>query len=241
MIGRLFKFEFKNLIRDRMTLLIIVYPLIVAGVGKWLLTNETLDAMGIEIMVIILAIISGFLFGASAGFSILDDRDDHVFISIQISPLNVRTYVLFKVIFVYLMSIVSAMFILIFVNASDMSLTTMFTISALSAFQAPIHAFMINAFASNKVEGFVTMKASGFLLIFTIASYFFLDWKEWLFAIAPASWAAKAVQSTLLAPMIDAGMVTMNLPYWGYIGIGFVYNMVLAVLMYRFFRNKAMR
>ncbi|NLN44992.1 MAG: ABC transporter permease, partial [Clostridiaceae bacterium] len=84
----------------------------------------------------------------------------------------------------------------------------------------------------------VTMKATGFLLLFPIGGYFFLDAKEWLFAIAPGHWAAKAVQRSMMAPLINAGAATMNLGLRGYAIIGIVYNLILAYGAYRLFLKK---
>ena len=113
-------------------------------------------------------------------------------------------------------------------------------ISMLIGLQVPINAFLINALSSNKVEGFIAMKGSGFLIIFPIVSFFFLDWKEWLFAFAPAFWGAKAVQVSLFAKYIDSGLVSMNLNFWMYLGIGFIYNLILTYVMYNVFKHKYM-
>ena len=113
MLMRLMKFEFKNLIRDRMTAMLLVYPIMVGFLGKYLLENQNFDENGINLLVVALTIISGMIFGSMAGFSILDDRDDNVFLSIQISPMNVRFYVWFKVVFIYVLSVLANLLIFI--------------------------------------------------------------------------------------------------------------------------------
>lgn len=82
------------------------------------------------------------------------------------------------------------------------------------------------------------MKASGFLIIFPMVGYFFLDAKEWLFSIAPGHWAAKAVQYFTLKPAIDAGYASMNLDFFAYIGIGFLYNALFVLFTYRMFKRR---
>lgn len=234
------KFEFKNLLRDRMTAMLLVYPIMVGFLGKYLLENQNFDENGINLLVVALTIISGMIFGSMAGFSILDDRDDNVFLSIQISPMNVRFYVWFKVLFVYILSVLANLLILLIMGGLGLELTDFILISLLIGLQVPINAFLINALSSNKVEGFIAMKGSGFLIIFPVVAFFFLDWKEWLFAFAPSFWGAKAVQSRLLQSYIDLGLVSMNLDFWMYLGIGFVYNLVLVYLMYNVFKRKTM-
>lgn len=240
MLMRLMKFEFKNLIRDRMTAMLLVYPIMVGFLGKYLLENQNFDENGINLLVVTLTIISGMIFGSMAGFSILDDRDDNVFLSIQISPMNVRFYVWFKVVFIYVLSVLANLLIFIIMGGLGLELLDFILISMLIGLQVPINAFLINALSSNKVEGFIAMKGSGFLIIFPIVSFFFLDWKEWLFAFAPAFWGAKAVQVSLFAKYIDSGLVSMNLNFWMYLGIGFVYNLILIYVMYNVFKHKYM-
>lgn len=82
------------------------------------------------------------------------------------------------------------------------------------------------------------MKASAFLMLLPIAGFFFLDAKEWLFAIAPGHWAAKAIQYAILRPGIAAGIVSMNLDFYQYCIIGFLYNLALAAVAFRIFRRK---
>ncbi len=234
------KFELKNLIRDRMTAMLLVYPIMVGFLGKYLLEKQNFDENGINLMIVVLTIISGMIFGSMAGFSILDDRDDNVFLSIQISPMNVRFYIWFKVTFIYILSVLANLLIFVIMGGIGLELFDFILVSCLIGLQVPINAFLINALSSNKVEGFIAMKGSGFLIIFPVVSLFFFDWKEWLFAFAPAFWGAKAVQSRLLESYIEAGLVNMNLDFWMYLGIGFVYNLILIYTMYNVFRNNYM-
>ncbi|HAH96681.1 MAG TPA: hypothetical protein DCL69_07260, partial [Firmicutes bacterium] len=57
-------------------------------------------------------------------------------------------------------------------------------------------------------------------------------------AIAPGHWAAKAIQYAMLRPGIAAGMVNMNLDFYQYIIIGFLYNFALAIVTFRIFRHR---
>ena len=237
MIARLIKFEFKNVIRDRMTLMFLIYPFLVGFIGNAFLTNNQYQENIVQVIVISLSIISGVVFGAMGGFSIMDDRDDHVFTSINISPLNIRFYVWFKVAFVTVLGFFSN-FIIYYMIDMKIDLGHYILITALASLQIPIHAFIINALASNKVEGFMAMKGSGFLMIFPIVSFFFLDWKQWIFSFAPAFWVFKAFQYELVKPAIDLGLVEMYLNSTGYLIIGFVYNILLTTLLYSVFKKK---
>lgn len=239
MLQRLVKFELKNLIRDRMTLLFLFYPFLVSFFAKMFIDRNNYDAQTIQVIVISLSIISGVVFGAMAGFSIMDDRDDHIFTSIKISPLSIQYYVWFKVLFVAILGFFANLVIYAFVDMQiDFSLYLLFTL--LSSLQIPMFAFVINALASNKVEGFMAMKGTGFIMIFPVISFFFLDWKQWIFAFAPAFWVFKAFQFELFKPLLDAGIVEMYLNTPLYLAIGFLYNIFLTFILYRVFKQKSL-
>ncbi|KAB3530714.1 hypothetical protein F8153_06285 [Alkaliphilus serpentinus] len=232
------KFEIKNLLREKMTAVMMVYPLIFGFLGRYLITNEIIEGQAMGVVATITALMAGFAYGAMAGFSLLDDRDDQVFDSIQISPIPLKVYIWFKLFFAYIMAVLGSFFIIWYTGAFDLSVERLLVISILASLQTPITALLVNSFATNKVEGFVTMKASGFLLLFPIGGFFFLDAKEWLFSIAPGHWAAKAVQYSLLSPQIDAVFVEMNLSFYQYIGFGLLYNFLLIIGTYAIFKKK---
>lgn len=232
------KFELKNLIREKMTMFMFLYPLLLGGIAKYLIETEVVEGQVMALIAIMLSLIAGFAYGAMAGFSLLDDRDDQVLASIQISPIPLALYVWFKVLFTMVLAVLAGFFMIWYIGVFNMTPGEILLVSILSALQVPTVAFLINAFAKNKVEGFVTMKAVGFLLLFPVGSFFFLDAKEWLFAIGPGHWAAKAVQYSISRPLIDAGIVTMNLNFYQYLGIGALYNILVAFAAYRFFERK---
>lgn len=230
--------ELRNILRERMTVLMLFMPLAMGVVIRVLIEREIVEGDVLGVLAVVCALLAGFMFGALAGFSLLDDRDDQVLLSIGISPYPLWAYVWFKVGFSFLLAIGAGVALIALSGAVPMGTGDMVLVSIASAAQVPIVAFLVNAFATNKVEGFVTMKATGFLLLFPIGGYFFLDAKEWLFAIAPGHWAAKAVQRSMMAPLINAGVATMNMGLRGYAIIGIVYNLILAYGAYRLFLKK---
>lgn len=238
MLSTMAKFEIKNLVREKMTMVMLLYPLILGGIGKYAIDTGAVEGQALGVIAMMLALIAGFSYGAMAGFSLLDDRDDQVFASIQISPISLSLYIWFKILFVYALAVVAGFFMIWYTGAIDMTSGEILMVSVLSALQVPIVAFLINAFANNKVEGFVAMKATGFLLLFPVGGFFFLDAKEWLFSLAPAYWAAKAVQYAMLRVHIEAGLVEMNLNFYQYLVMGILYNLLLIAVVYKIFKKK---
>ncbi len=238
MFATMLKFELKNIFREKMTMIMVFYPFVLGTIGRLLIHYEVVSGEALQLTVILIALLAGFAFGAMGAFSLLDDRDDQVLSSIEITPVPLEWYVWFKVMFTYVLAVFAGFFMIWFTGAMEFTFVQILLVALLSALQAPFVMFIVNAFSSNKVEGFMTMKASGFLLIFPVAGFFFLDAIEWIFAVAPASWPAKAMQYAMLEPAIEAGFVEMNLNFYGYVGLGFAYNLVLVVLSYLFFKKK---
>lgn len=238
---KLVLFEIKNIMRDKLMVMFVVYPLIIGLVARLLMNDPNMDPAGVDLLVILSLIISGFIFGALAGFSLLDDRDDHVFTSIAISPMSLKQYIMIKLGFITLLSILSSIAVVFVAGIEGFEWSLILVVALLSSLQVPLHGLLINSFASNKVEGFVVMKASGFLLIFPIAAFFFVDQVQWVFALAPAFWPAKAIQARLLQPLIEANLVDLGLNTWGFIAVGFVVMALYLSLVIQLFRRKVLQ
>jgi fluoroquinolone transport system permease protein len=238
MIKTIITFEIKNLIRERMTMIMLLWPIFVGLILKLLISREVIKGDEVALISMIIALLSGFAYGAMAGFSLLDDREDKVFESIQISPVKLDIYIWCKIGFIYILTVLASLFLIWFTGAVDVTIGKKIMIAVLVGLQMPIVAFIINSFAKNKVEGFVTMKATGFMFVFPVVGFYFLDAKEWLFSIVPIHWAAKAVQYAILEPQITAGIISMNLNFYQYLVIGLIYNLILIVIMYTWFKRK---
>lgn len=238
MFGNMVRHEFKNILREPMTQFMFFFPVIFGLIARFLMQRGIIVGIAIELTSVMLVLLAGMMFGSMAGMSLLDDRDDLVLYSIQISPVPVWKYIWLKITVIYILALIGGLLIIWLSGALSMSFLQALLITALSAMQVPYIAFLINSFAKNKVEGFVAMKGTGFLIIFPIIGFFFLDAKEWLFAIAPGHWAAKAVQYVAIKPAIDAGLKSMNLGFYGYILLGFLYNAAFVFLCYRLFKRR---
>ncbi|HNV34713.1 MAG TPA: hypothetical protein PKK63_04180 [Bacillota bacterium] len=238
MLKTMIRHEFKNMLRERMTQMLFFYPMLMGLVVRYLISRGTVKGIALELSAMLLVLLTGMLFGSIAGMSLLDDRDDLVVYSIQISPVPLWKYIWLKIAVISAMAFIDGIMIILISGAFDMRPYQMIIVSLLSSMQVPINAFMMNAFAKNKVEGFVAMKATGFLMVFPIVGFFFRDAKEWFFAFAPGHWVTKAVQRIALEPMITAGLARMNLGFASYVAIGFFYNALLIALTYGLYRRK---
>lgn len=172
------------------------------------------------------------LFGAVIGFSILDDRDDQIMSSIRVTPLNLNTFMLSRLIVVYLFSFAACVFIMWFAPIGALAWNEILSIAFLASFSAPLGGLLINIFASNKIEGFAIMKLTGVAIFLPVISLIFTDARELFFAVVPAFWPGKMISALVRGE--EQMFLGLRLYFW----IGLVYVLVLNYLTYRKFERK---
>lgn len=235
MFTRVLKHEFKLMFRDKMYLFLMIYPLVMAVVAYFLMPYLEEQNVGIatHIITLFFILLNGFMFGAITGFTLLDDQDDNVLLSLKITPINVNYYIWIKLLISYILGILSTL--LIIITSGFISIVNPFNlifILVLAPLHGPFIALLVNAFASNKVEGFVIMKASGIILLVPVAALFLTDWKELFLGILPGFWPARLISFELIP--LD---YTLNEP-WIYFILGLVVNSAIIYLLYLKYRKR---
>ncbi len=254
---RLLKFEFKNILRDPMTLLLLVYPLMIIGIGAFIiptLIDEYGETPGGQetaslVVIIVFASLASFVTAALLGFNLLNHRDENTLETLRVTPMSLRGYVAFKSIYAYVLA-VNASFWVLFgvkhlsgegytfhgVNLWDSFEWPMMLLFALIAgLFTPAFALLLSALSKNKIEGFAYMKITGIvaLLPALVVIEALQDFKQYFLGIFPVFWPIKAM-------LVDAGMLEHehNLPVAGYLVIGVLYTLLLIIGMYRLFEHK---
>ncbi|MCT4606481.1 MAG: ABC transporter permease [Marinisporobacter sp.] len=238
MYGSFIKSEFKKWKRDPLMGFMIFYPVIFGVIGRYLLPfiAENSDfhiKLYADLIVVILTLMTPQIYGGLIAFSILEDRDDHIFTSIRVTPLSIHQFLSFRLIIVTILSFLACVYVMWFSDIGDFSMKNIVSISLLASLAAPMTGLLINVLSNNKIEGFAVMKGTGIILIFPIIALFFIDKKEFLFSFAPGFWPAKAISSLI------RGKGLLLLTYYQYYFIGFVYILLLNVMVYRIFLRKA--
>ncbi len=238
MFKTIVKAELKNITRDKMYIFFFLYPVILGTSGYFLIPyiqdiTEPGNPMA-QIVAMFLILITGFAFGVTTGFALLDDKDDNVLMSLKITPISVKLYVIVKLIISYIFGFL-AMIALILATGflPGSSVGTIILISLIGAVQAPMVALIVNSFARNKVEGFVIMKLSGMLLMIPVLVFFVQSWKEVFLVFVPAFWPARLIQMELM-PTID-----VNFSFIIYFIIGVIYNIVFAALLMKLYSKRS--
>ena len=238
MLGTIIKAEFKNIFRDKMYLFFVLYPVILGTGGYFLVPYlERTVAPGNpipQIVAMFLILITGFVFGVIIGFALLDDKDDNVLMSLKITPISVKFYVLVKLVISYIFGVIAMIGLTVATNfLPGSSVGTILLISLVGAVQAPMVALIVNAFARNKVEGFVIMKLSGMLLMIPVLVFFIQTWKEVFLVFVPGFWPARLIQMELM-PTID-----VNFSFIVYFIIGVIYNIAFAALLMKIYSKRS--
>jgi fluoroquinolone transport system permease protein len=229
------KQELRNIARDKMYKFMVIYPMIIAVVGYFLIPHlkENGDLLAANILTLVFILLTGFIFGAITGFTLLDDQDDYVLFALKVTPISVKSYVLFKLVMAFLMAVL-ATFLLIVVTGflKQTSFINLLLIVILVAFQAPLFASLINSFARNKVEGFVIMKTTGIVMLVPVAAIFITNWTELFLGLLPGFWAARLVSIEIIpAQYFLGGTLT-------YFAFGFIINLGLTYLFFKLYTKR---
>ncbi len=227
--------ELKKWTRDPMMKFMLLYPLIFAIIGRFvipeIMSPENLSRSS-DFIVVILTLMTPIIFGAIIAFSILDDRDDNILTSIRTTPLSIHKFLSFRLIVSVIMSFITCVFVMWFSDIGDLPFGAILSISILTALAAPMTGLLINALASNKIEGFAVMKGTAMIIIIPFVSLFFVDYKEFFFSFIPGFWPAKAISSLI------RGENVLLLSYYQYYFIGLIYILILNILVYYLFLKR---
>jgi fluoroquinolone transport system permease protein len=238
MLKTIVKAELKNISRDRMYLFFGVYPIILGVAGYFLIPylKNTVEPGNIlpEIVAMLLILMTGYIFGALTAFTLLDDKDDNVLMSLKITPVSVKLYVAIKLFISFVFGFISTLVIILATNfLPDSSFWVILMISFVGALQAPGVALIVNSFSDNKVEGFVIMKMSALILAFPVIAFFVQSWQEVFLIFAPGFWSARMIQMELITA------VETNFSLIVYFVLGVIYNLVFSALFMKLYSKRS--
>jgi fluoroquinolone transport system permease protein len=238
MFKTILKTEIKNMTRDFMYLFFIFFTIFLGILGYFLvpyLNNEVSETSLLpEILSMIFILLTGYIFGAVTAFTLLDDKDDNVLMSLKVTPVSVKVYVAIKMIISFIFGFIATLVIIWTTGfLPNASFWTILFIAILGALQAPGVALIVNSFSDNKVEGFVIMKMSGLILAFPVLAFFVQSWKEVFLVFAPGFWSARIISIELI-PQINVEFTMIV-----YFVIGVIYNLLFVTLFMKLYSKKA--
>lgn len=238
MIGTVIKAELRNMVRDRMYLVFALYPILLGALGYYLVgyieERVAPDNLTPEILAMFLILMTGYIYGALIAFTLLDDKDDLVLMSLKITPISVKSYVIVKLVVAFIFGFIATLVITLATGfLPDASFWSIILISIAGALQAPGVALIVNSFSRNKVEGFVVMKMSGLILMLPVIAFFVMDWQEVFLVFAPGFWPARMIQIELLPEF------KTNFNYSVYFILGVIYNMLFLTMFMKIYAKRS--
>lgn len=230
--------DLKNIRRDSLLLYILLIPWLVIAIMRLLLPvasewSATVHSFPLEpyyplILSIVFVLQFPMMFGLIFGLLLLDERDEHVLMAINVTPVSVDRYVQYRFLSVTTLGII---YVMIGLPASGLIppgiVLSLFPVAITGAFFANLLLLFLISFANNKVEGLALMKGFGILMIGPMVAFFFESNWQLLFGILPSYWPAKAYW------LVSAGENA-----WPYIFISLFYNSLLLRLMYTRFAKR---
>lgn len=226
--------DFKNIRRDSLLNWMVVMPFFIAFLVRWLipkLGNAVSPYIPVEVFNMLMVsyffvLLIPAMFGAVVGFVLLDEKDDNTLTALQVTPLPLEGYLLYRVATPMVLSVIFTLVCIPIANLMTVPVLPLIPVAALASMEAPIVALYMASFAKNKVQGFALMKFLGIFFIVPLAAYLFVQ-SEWqlLAGILPTYWPLKCFW--VLAEGSSA--------YWGYLAVGFLVHVgLLAVFLKQF-------
>ena len=202
MFKTILKAELKNITRDKMYMFFAIYPVIFGALGYFLvewIQSEFPQSIWDAITAMMLIIVTGYVFGALIAFTLLDDKDDKVLMSLKITPISVKQYVLVKILVGMVFGFIATLILLLATDfLPNSNFFVIIAVALLGAIQVPSVALIVNSFSDNKVEGFVIMKLSGMVILFPVIGFLVTGWVQYFLGIAPGYWAGRIVELELI-------------------------------------------
>lgn len=235
MIGTIVKAEFRNMFRDKMYMFFALYPFLFGALGYLLvdwIDNEFPTSIWDSIVAMMLIVMTGFVFGALIAFTLLDDKDDKVLMSLKITPINVKHYVYVKMVAGMIFAFISTMIVIYATNfLADSSFLVIVAVAILGSIQVTFVTLIVNSFSDNKVEGFVIMKLSGMVLMFPLIGFLVTGWVQYFLGVAPGYWAGRIVELELLPTEEGSALVVFT--------VGVAYNILATWLLMKLYTKRS--
>ncbi|MCF7930292.1 MAG: hypothetical protein K9L02_02155 [Acholeplasmataceae bacterium] len=235
MFKRILKHELKNILRDKMYFFFVFFSALMVIVATFLIPylRDMESELAANIVVTFFILMNSFLYGAITGFTLLDDQDDFVLLSLKITPIKVRSYIFIKLAISYIFGLITTLILIILTGFLETSsFFDLLFIILLAPMQGPLLALIVNSFASNKVEGFVVMKLSGIILLAPIAALFISNWTELLLGLLPGFWPVRIISMQLLPISFFINST------WIYFLIGVIVNTLFGYLLFKLYAKR---
>jgi fluoroquinolone transport system permease protein len=226
-LRRLGPVDWRNVRRDPMLVWIPLLPLVFAAavrfgvppLGAWLMAEHGFDlAPYFPLVMSLFLLLVPNVAGMMAGFLLLDERDERTLEALRVTPLPLRSYMLYRLATPMALGMVLTVAIYPAAGLVPLPAGDLIAIGALAAVSAPLVMLFLAAFAENKVAGFAMVKLLNGVLMIPVAAFFIPGAWQYAAGTVPSFWALKgfwlAAEGVSYWPVLVAGVVANGVVGW---------------------------
>lgn len=220
--------DVRTIRRDSLLTYLLIAPWILVLFLRLLSTYPQYESFYPVALALFIILEIPMLAGVAFGFLMLDERDDRILTALQVTPVSVNSYTLYRIITTTIFSFIYVMITLPVTGLMDNSLwVKVIPVALVASLFSIVTLLLLVGFANNKVEGLAIMKAFGIMMIGPLADFWIAsDWKL-LLGILPTYWPVKAFW-----------LILEGETAWLYLGIGLIYALVWILALYKRFDLK---
>ena len=223
--------DLKNTGRDSLLAWITFLPFFMALAIRWAipaLTHLLSQQLAFDLTPYYPLILSGYLgqaatlVGMIVGMLLLDERDEQLNLALLVTPLPRHRYLAYRIVLPIVPAGIISYLGYLIIGLGDVPAGGLFMALTLSLFNAPFLAFLLAAFAENKVVGLALMKMASGIMLLPVAAYFIPEPWQWAAGLIPTYWAHKLF-------WLAAGREPLWLPFL----IGLTANLLALTILLR--------
>lgn len=225
----------KSVGRDALLRWVIFIPILLALLTRWFVPGlvdyaESILAIEIQatyppLLAYMLMLLVPNMVGFVIGFLLLDQRDDRTLFALQVTPLSLKGYLVYRLTMPVVLSFFLSLIVLVLSGLVELEWQFLLLACLSAAPMAPIFALGLAVLSQNKVQGFALMKVSGLVLMPPLAAYFIESNWQLLLGLIPTYWPAQTLWSA------QAGANS----FWFYLLTGLVYQLLFLWALVRRF------
>ncbi len=233
-LGRI---ETKSAARDPLLRWIGLVPIVVAVAARFALPvvlqrlngviPGDLDTLSLLITGSALLLITPTMCGIVIGFLVLDQRDDRTLTALQVTPMQLNSYLLYRLMGPVVISGLMTAIAFAVAGLREPGFVAILLASGAAAPLAPLIALALATFAENKVQGFALLKGASLFMLGPLGAHFVPSGWQLAFCILPTFWPVRLLWS------LRAGEPT----WWLYLLVGTLYQALLISMLVRRFQR----
>lgn len=176
-----------------------------------------------SMMILLMPGILGMIFG----FLLLDQRDDQTLTALQVTPLTLGRYLVYRTGLPMILSVLITILIFPIAGLIRLDYVPLILTILIAAPIAPLYALFLASFAGNKVQGFALAKAVSAIMWPPMIAFFIPSGWQLTAGVFPTYWPLK------LFWVFHDG----EGGWWIYLVVGIAYQVALLALLMRRFRR----